>query len=1652
MNNILRKLSAARLVLMALLFGSAASAAADKVYISDFGIKAGEQKEIAINFDGDASGIKYLRGKIDLPLGLELVDDAYGQKVRVRGDETRSPGATANMNPATGEVIIASSFSPFSGTSGAIGYFTVVSNRYLPEISHITVKEFVAVDAEGNETLLETFSPVVTRTTPLVWLTFTEDAQTIKSGDDAVVEVEMTNVVDVTLLQANISVSEGLRIVSIEPTDRIKGMSHENTDVYIFSGIDTDKLEGQIDGSQGKVFTIRLTSDKDFSGTATVSISKAVASEPSSQTHKPKDIVHTITIEPSFVPPVADGKYYVQNVQTGQFWGAANNWGTRASLVDEYQYVKLALQPNGTYTMESMVSNGGTSYYFGGDYMDGSAMKLTITKTDNGNYLFADPSGKLFGYDGSTTVLGKDVAAGEAAQWRLLTEADIQALIAERVKALSAATKKNPMDATFLVKDANFGRNRRDAYEVWTIEAGNRNIAGGGDDGNGCAESYMSTFTLSQTVNGLPNGIYKVEAQGAVTFHDNRTIKEYDGNGMPVVFAADKTSDFVEMIAEDRLTNMGQIARQFTAGMYEVEPLTVVVTDGTLTIGAKSDRSDIWAMWDNFRLTYLGPDYLVDPDTYYLQNVATGKFLAAGHDWGTRAIVNNAGLDYITAVTPEGKYTFDSQVSNGGQNHFLNADPLYNDQPAYGWTVAKSADGSFTISNANKQLLTVDADDNCALVGEADANAAWKFVTYEERVKGLEAATAQKPADATFIIRDANFGRNDLRKSAWEIVSGNPNLSGGENTNMAAEVYMSAYDIRQTVTGLPNGFYRVAAQGAVTFHDNRTIKEYDGNGYPVIFANDQTSNFTDMIEGDRLSNMNQICNQFSAGLYEVEPITVEVTDGTLTVGTKSDRADIWVMWDNFRVTYLGSGAKPDDPVKVAPEGWTALVSNGNLAGDDVSNYVSKEAPSADILPAKIVAGAGKNGSNGIVVKSADDPAQAWDTQFWIVLDQPLQAGTKLHVEFDYKADKAAKATTQAHGNPGAYQHWAAIGDVNFTTEWKTFSTDFEVSNDMATGSGGNGLLSIAFNLAEEKTATEYYFDNFGVWYEKPKPVEEWVNIIRNSDMEGAQADNYFKTEATVGPVPATFTDGIGKDGGRAILVQSADEPAQDWDTQFFIRLPFALPAGTKYKVSFDYKADKAGDFDTQAHTEPGGYIHWACIGSGTFTTDWQTYEAAGTISSDMSKEGQQMQTIAFNLAKNKVATGFIFDNVKFEVEKSFYDGIANDEAEKVAPEGWTAMVSNGNLAGDNISNYVSKEAPSENIYPARVVLGAGKNGSNGIVVKSADDPAQAWDTQFWIVLDEPLKAGSKLHVEFDYKADKAAKASTQAHGNPGAYQHWAAIGDVNFTTDWQTFSTDIEVSGDMAGANGMLSIAFNLAEEKTATEYYFDNFGVWAQKPVPVTDWVNLITNSDMEGDQADNFFKTEQGVGGPMPATFTDGIGKDGGRAIKVQSADEPAQDWDTQFFVRLPFSLPAGTKFKFSFDYRSSVEGGADTQSHHEPGQYIHWACAGSPNFTPEWQSYEYEGTVASECDGSDGSGFVKTFQTIAFNLAKNKVATEFIFDNVKFEIEKSVYETVGIKSVSNVLKFNDGAVYDLSGRKVEGTLRKGVYIQNGKKIMVK
>ena len=328
-------------------------------------------------------------------------------------------------------------------------------------------------------------------------------------------------------------------------------------------------------------------------------------------------------IVPAGVPAtLATGKYYLKNVGSGLFWGAGNDWGTRGSLVKHAEYVTLIDQGNGIYQMESQVSNGGTAYYFEGDYMDNAnPMSLSINKTKTeGVYTIASPDEKLFGYDGTSTVLGKNVADGENAQWQIISEDEMKA-------TLDDATADNGVDATFLILDPNFGRNNRNVG-AWTMA--NEGVAynlSGGNNINNCAESYMSTFVLAQEV-AVPNGKYVLNAQAAVTFHDDRVIKDYDGNGYPQITANDQVSDFKEMETDDRLSNMGRLSEQFTAGKYAVEPITVYVTDGKLTIGAKSERNDIWAIWDNFELTYYGP--ATDPDALSSVLVHTASSSCAG--------------------------------------------------------------------------------------------------------------------------------------------------------------------------------------------------------------------------------------------------------------------------------------------------------------------------------------------------------------------------------------------------------------------------------------------------------------------------------------------------------------------------------------------------------------------------------------------------------------------------------------------------------------------------------------------------------------------------------------------------------------------------------------------------------------------------------------------------------------------------------------------------------------------------------------------------------------------------------------------------------------------------------------------------------------
>ena len=139
---------------------------------------------------------------------------------------------------------------------------------------------------------------------------------------------------------------------------------------------------------------------------------------------------------------------------------------------------------------------------------------------------------------------------------------------------------------------------------------------------------------------------------------------------------------------------------------------------------------------------------------------------------------------------------------------------------------------------------------------------------------------------------------------------------------------------------------------------------------------------------------------------------------------------------------------------------------------------------------------------------------------------------------------------------------------------------------------------------------------------------------------------------------------------------------------------------------------------------------------------------------------------------------------------------------------------------------MNEEGTAWNPFPADIEI---VDGSHVFVVHgqpaTSEGDASAWDNQFWIQSPKRLEVGSQFKLSFRYKASEAVNTHTQFHHQtPGDYLIWHAIGDINFTTEWQPFESIITVPDDAPDA---WSIAFNLnPENKNAINFYFDDISL----------------------------------------------------------------------------------------------------------------------------------------------------------------------------------------------------------------------------------
>lgn len=305
-----------------------------------------------------------------------------------------------------------------------------------------------------------------------------------------------------------------------------------------------------------------------------------------------------------------------------------------------------------------------------------------------------------------------------------------------------------------------------------------------------------------------------------------------------------------------------------------------------------------------FALTANAADEITSGGQYYIQNVESGLYLCGANNWGTRLTVATQG-DLFTPNEADGKYALvDTELSVSAN---ALGTILYTDSNGFNWTI-EAVDGEkgvYTIKNSNGYIAQAAEAGNhigyvANQVAEVTAAAKWYFLTADEAVAKLNAATKVSPVDASFLIGDANFSRNHSN-TAWTMVAGNKNLGGGANENFCAESWRSTFTLTQTLS-VPNGVYELTAQAALTDYDGGYNPE---DNYPVVYANDESAVFNSMEESDRGTSMGQLSNSFSAGKYIVGPIKVNVTDGTLKIGVKGTRTNTWCIWDNFQIKYYG---------------------------------------------------------------------------------------------------------------------------------------------------------------------------------------------------------------------------------------------------------------------------------------------------------------------------------------------------------------------------------------------------------------------------------------------------------------------------------------------------------------------------------------------------------------------------------------------------------------------------------------------------------------------------------------------------------------------------------------------------------------------------
>lgn len=490
-------------------------------------------------------------------------------------------------------------------------------------------------------------------------------------------------------------------------------------------------------------------------------------------------------------------------------------------------------------------------------------------------FLALDPAGDEFD---AFMELYNDCGTGESAEdltstWSLNNEELTQYMADLKVKLENAqnASIKPGDDITRKIVNPSFDS----GSEGWTVKEGNPTF---NETYKNC-EVYQGTFDIYQDITNIPDGVYELSVLAfqrvagndiASVAHDNGTedITAFIyANDLETPFTSPYTYGMKENSGDDYKYNLNgeevyipnSMKGMAAATTENPEAYTVtvpmLVEGGTLRIGVREKRrpsngTDDWAIWDNFRLKYIGgKGEALNVVTTPLIAKAAG-LLDSKMNADVRTQLEAAKTALETEATVPGIHTLSAAIEAANtsieaykplKEAIDNAQTRYEENEASS-TTSETAKGLYNAAVATAQGIY---DNGTAADAEIPAaiNALNEGVTKYVINDIIADASEAKPADITKVIANSDFAT--MSSTGWDVKDGTMGFQSGNNVE-AGEFFNCTFNLQQTLVGLPAGMYRLTTQAFYRNGSDASAKvddsdqlKYDVNENAYLYFSDK---------------------------------------------------------------------------------------------------------------------------------------------------------------------------------------------------------------------------------------------------------------------------------------------------------------------------------------------------------------------------------------------------------------------------------------------------------------------------------------------------------------------------------------------------------------------------------------------------------------------------------------------------------------------------------------------------------------------------------------------------------------------------------------------------------------------------------------------